>query len=588
MVLLACAGVTGRLALAQSEQRPPVFRSGVELFQLEVTVLDRSRRPVRGLTAEDFTVLDEGAPQRIAQFSEVEVPERDGPIFAADEIAAPNLTESRFIDRRLTAIVLDDFGMPFGNANTPAGNSIYVPEMKRVARQIVQALGPKDFAAVILTRDLRGYPDFTNMSTKLTAAIEQVRPPSEVEAVSLMQTARGRVGMIATLRQVIAYMDQMPQPKKSIVYIGLPPPVDFARRWLSATADRLEDLIRAAQASGISITGFDVGGTIDRSGQGTLLALAENTGGRAIGYAQLDQGVQQFFVEHRSYYLIGFEPAGPRDGKSRKLDVKVRRDGVTVRTRRSYAPPAPDTMKSAAPAPVDTAVDAASAALSRALETRRTFVSASAQPGHVTVVAEISAREYTAAARWASGADVDVTVSDATGAIVGTGQGRIEKGSKAVAVGIPLREATGESVPSSRGPFRAAVKIRADVNVLEDAATASAGGAWLGAARVWRGQGSARSPLQPTAEFQFARSERLFIEWSVMQPAERRVARILRRTGEFTGLSLTLTDAESAGSPTVTTTFALTQLAPGEYVVEVVAGRGDSTERRILPFRVVQ
>ncbi|MCC7008929.1 MAG: VWA domain-containing protein [Acidobacteria bacterium] len=581
---LAAAGAT--IALAQGEQRPPVFRSGVELIELGIAVVDRNRQPVRGLSADDFTLLEDGTPQRIVQFSEVEVPARDGPIVMADEIAAPDLSAPQFADRRLVAIVLDDFGLPFGNASTPAGNSIYIPEAKKVARQIVQSLGPKDFGAVVLTRDLRGYPDFTNMSSKLTAAIEQFRPPGEAEAMALMQTARGRVGMIATLRQVIGYMDQMPQQKKVVVYVGLPPEVDFARRWLSSTADRLEDLIRAAQAAGIGIFGFDVGGPVDRSGQGTLLALAENTGGRAIGYAQLESGVRQVLAENASYYLIGFEPAAPRDGKPHKLDVKVRRGGVSLRFRRSYvAPGPPDMVKGEAPA-FDAPVDAAVTALGRALESRRTFVSASAQRGFVAVVAEISSREY--AAKWTAGADVDVAVTDSAGALVGTAAGRIEKGTRAVMVGIPLNDAAGQPLPASRGPFRAAVKIRAEGAVLEDAAQASTGGAWLGAARVWRGQGSARSPLQPTAEYQFSRSERLFVEWAVVQPADRRTARLLRRTGEPTPVTLTLTDGVTAGTPTMSTTFALTQLAPGDYVLEVVAGRGDDTERRLLPFRIVQ
>ena len=43
-------------APSQTPQRPPVFRAGVDLTHLDVTVLDRQRRPVRGLTAADFTI----------------------------------------------------------------------------------------------------------------------------------------------------------------------------------------------------------------------------------------------------------------------------------------------------------------------------------------------------------------------------------------------------------------------------------------------------------------------------------------------------------------------------------------------------
>ena len=49
------------LALAWTIQdQRPAFRTGVELIQLDVAVLDDQRVPVRGLTAADFTVLEKG------------------------------------------------------------------------------------------------------------------------------------------------------------------------------------------------------------------------------------------------------------------------------------------------------------------------------------------------------------------------------------------------------------------------------------------------------------------------------------------------------------------------------------------------
>ena len=47
----------------------PVFRSGVDLVQFAVTVVDADGHLVSGLTAEDFVVMEEGQPQRIAYFS---------------------------------------------------------------------------------------------------------------------------------------------------------------------------------------------------------------------------------------------------------------------------------------------------------------------------------------------------------------------------------------------------------------------------------------------------------------------------------------------------------------------------------------
>ena len=50
-------------------QAQSVFRSGVDLVHLAVTVVDEDGQPVSGLTAEDFVIEEEGGEQGIAYFS---------------------------------------------------------------------------------------------------------------------------------------------------------------------------------------------------------------------------------------------------------------------------------------------------------------------------------------------------------------------------------------------------------------------------------------------------------------------------------------------------------------------------------------
>lgn len=50
------------LVQAQRSDQVPAFRSGVDVVRLDVSVL-RNGVPVRGLTAADFVVTDNGAPQ---------------------------------------------------------------------------------------------------------------------------------------------------------------------------------------------------------------------------------------------------------------------------------------------------------------------------------------------------------------------------------------------------------------------------------------------------------------------------------------------------------------------------------------------
>src|SRR5689334_20325145 len=108
---LPVIGLAAAVLAAQGEQRPPVFRSRTDIYEIAVTVLDRNRAPVPGLTAGQFTVTEGGRPIRISQFSEVSVPPSAGELPPSAEIASPDLRLSPFADRRLVAIVMDDFSI---------------------------------------------------------------------------------------------------------------------------------------------------------------------------------------------------------------------------------------------------------------------------------------------------------------------------------------------------------------------------------------------------------------------------------------------------------------------------------------------
>ena len=69
------AGQTPPPAQAPPPQQLPTFKSSVELVRLDVSVLDSLRLPVKGLKMSDFSVLENGKPQKLVAFTEVEVPD---------------------------------------------------------------------------------------------------------------------------------------------------------------------------------------------------------------------------------------------------------------------------------------------------------------------------------------------------------------------------------------------------------------------------------------------------------------------------------------------------------------------------------
>jgi hypothetical protein len=108
-VLLAVAPSPGTTQ-QPPQASPPTFASRIDLVTVDVVVVDKSGRPVRGLTPRDFEVEEDGAPQTIVSFeavvSEPEPPAAmPGAPSAADASRAPRRVGRAF------AVVLDDLGL---------------------------------------------------------------------------------------------------------------------------------------------------------------------------------------------------------------------------------------------------------------------------------------------------------------------------------------------------------------------------------------------------------------------------------------------------------------------------------------------
>src|SRR5262245_43569392 len=108
-VVAVCLAAT---VTAQSQQPRPTSPTGIDLIQIDVTVLDKNRMPVRGLTAADFVVLENGVAQNVEAFSAVDLPDVDRTTAAWTRDVAPDVVSNDFDARRIVTIVLDDFSIP--------------------------------------------------------------------------------------------------------------------------------------------------------------------------------------------------------------------------------------------------------------------------------------------------------------------------------------------------------------------------------------------------------------------------------------------------------------------------------------------
>ena len=149
--------------VASQQQQRPIFRASAELVEVDVVVRDADGHPVRGLTADDFIVLDRQQPQAIETFREI-LPE-------PDPDGLPDVPPEIFIDvsantderaDRLVVVVLDDLHTYRGRTETVHG----------IARDLVSELGPGSSMALLTTSGDHGV-EVTDNRPKLFAAINQ-------------------------------------------------------------------------------------------------------------------------------------------------------------------------------------------------------------------------------------------------------------------------------------------------------------------------------------------------------------------------------------------------------------------------------
>jgi hypothetical protein len=358
--------------------------------------------------------------------------------------------------------------------------------------------------------------------------------------------------------------------------------IDFERRF--------RDLVGSAERANVSFYPIDVRGlTGDGRSVATLQTLANATDGYAgVNSNDINAPFRRIAERLSAYYLLGYySNSTVNDGKYRSITVRVKQPGVSVEARRGYFAPPPDAvvakLRAEAAARAGPAIPATLTSelerLGKLTGGLEVYAYGAVRAGTVDVVAELATRELERG-RWANGAGVEVTVTDAAGKS-STGTGRIDRAGRALLVSVPTD--AGQS-----GPWRVRVRVTGDQGPADDRVeVAMPTGTLLGAAVTFRGTASARSALQPVAEFLFRRTERLHVEWPVLKPLASRTGRLLDRRGQPIGSGLTLTEHEAGpGRPMVAVDFAVGGLPEGDYAIEVSAAAGAETDVKLVAFRV--
>ena len=103
----AALAALGVLALTMPASTQPTFSTRVDGVRVDVLVTDGSRHPLRGLTASDFVIRDNGVPQQVDVVSFGEIALNVGLAFDfSDSVAGARLEQLKTASKSLTAELL--------------------------------------------------------------------------------------------------------------------------------------------------------------------------------------------------------------------------------------------------------------------------------------------------------------------------------------------------------------------------------------------------------------------------------------------------------------------------------------------------
>ena len=628
------------------DRQPTPFRTGAHYVRVDAYPV-RDGKPIAGLTAADFDLLEDGKRQTIDAVEFIEHPawtplaDRRDPNSQRDGFEL-----ARNAGYRVFVLYLDAY-----HVDMSGSHRVRVPLRELLNRM----MGPKDLFGLLTpaqtVKDLmlgqlsQMIEDQLENSPMWGIAGRREPQPGEDEIeftfprewerlVALRRLDKvysdleSLVDLLGSLRDerksIIFFSDALASPRSPFSNMasdpsnprGTPPTVGVGptgtltlgsrnagdpdrlrmnaerARLLSIDFDlRFRELLQRSRQANVAFYCVRPGGltlesSISNAGIANLRTLADETDGLSIHDTNdLRAGMRRIADDLSSHYVLGYYTSNTRwDGRTRKLTVRLKSTGQTIRARREYRAPTEEEMASirraseraAAPAPVSPTA-AALSTLSRVHPSRRMNAYGIAAGNDVLVVAEIGAAE-TEAGRWRQGASVEVTLTAAGGEVL-TAQGRIEPASRGTLVRVPVGE--------QAGPWQAHVRVRGDE--LSDADTVAIERrveSLLGAPLAYRAGSAAASPFRPLASFNFRRTERVRVEWPLVRATDTRSARLLDRNGNALAVPVTLSTRDADGRSILVGDVNLAPLSSGDYVIEATATSGGVTDRQLLAIRV--
>jgi VWFA-related protein len=332
-------------AAVAAAQQPLTEKIDVNLVNVDVTVTSHGA-PARGLTADDFEVREDGAPQTITNFFAVE----NSPASATATPAAP--VDERY--RRKVLVIVD-----------------YVHSSKILRNKALERLeqfiddrftgGQYDWSIAIAGQDMKILVPLTSDKTQIHNAIAAMLKGSKwepapgaalvnldvrmpfLDPAEIDQDAVYTSFSIRALRNGTRAFSAL-EGKKIILFLseGLGSLFEGGSSMVLANMNSTgpgrasvtrqlitlrDELVHEANAANLNFYVLDVGGLTEGGTKAGMYWLASLTGGAFLPGNSATASLQKFDDLSSNFYSLAYRPPHPDDGKYHRITVRLKKPG---------------------------------------------------------------------------------------------------------------------------------------------------------------------------------------------------------------------------------------------------------------------
>jgi VWFA-related protein len=350
------------------------LRTNTRLVVVDVVVTDSKGQPVPDLKPADFTLLEDGKPQKISGFNFEHPGGAPAPTAQAQLPPSVVTNAPKFQSNSLNVILFDTVNGDFAEHAYARDQLLKFLNTAELGRPV---------AIFALQTQLKLLHDFTTDNKSLSAVVAKYRPPAQtinsesIESRASAFSTRGDYhtserGIETTLNQLNALakvlagypgrknliwlsesfplvlfpesMNQLNMSQESLKNSGegqssqqnLQTAAPFKN--YGALVKKVSDALMAAQVAVYPVDAGAVGKNDHLASQHTMETMAESTGGKAFKNSNdLVLGLRTSIDDGSTYYTLTYYPENKKwDGLFRTIQVKSSRSNVSMRYREGY------------------------------------------------------------------------------------------------------------------------------------------------------------------------------------------------------------------------------------------------------------